>query len=157
MCIALKHYCRQATTRLTMTMLTVAHHSFSPAPTATIKSCRSYSLWALISPTGKVGSRIDPVWKTSLIKRFLYLSQHFLLFCSRDDEHRTALMLAAEEGHTLVMKILLDNHAPVNELDKLKVRCILTASVCSWVLTLSNLPNYNSANLPSLPVLNLVD
>ena len=30
-------------------------------------------------------------------------------------------MLAAEEGHTLVMKILLDNHAPVNELDKLKV------------------------------------
>ena len=43
----------------------------------------------------------------------------------RDDEHRTALMLAAEEGHTLVMKILLDNHAPVNELDKLKVRSIV--------------------------------
>ena len=44
-----------------------------------------------------------------------------MLSFSRDDEHRTALMLAAEEGHTLVMKILLDNHAPVNELDKLKV------------------------------------
>ncbi len=40
-------------------------------------------------------------------------------------------MLSAEEGHTLVMKILLDNHAPVNELDKLKVRF---TSVAKWGL-----------------------
>ena len=32
--------------------------------------------------------------------------------------------------------------------------CILTASVCVWVLTLSNLLNYNSANLPNLLILN---
>ena len=43
-------------------------------------------------------------------------------FSRRDDENRTALMLAAADGHTLVMKILLDNHAPVNEVDKLKVQ-----------------------------------
>ena len=40
----------------------------------------------------------------------------------RDDEHCTALMLAAAAGHALVMKILLDNHASVNEVDKMKVR-----------------------------------
>ena len=39
----------------------------------------------------------------------------------RDDEHCTALMLAAAAGHALVMKILLDNHASVNEVDKMKV------------------------------------
>ena len=30
-------------------------------------------------------------------------------------------MLAAAAGHALVMKILLDNHASVNEVDKMKV------------------------------------
>lgn len=30
-------------------------------------------------------------------------------------------MLAAARGHTLVMKILLDNHASVNDTDKMKV------------------------------------
>ena len=120
MCIALKHYCLLATMRPTMTTLTVAHHSFSPVPMATIKSCRSYSLWALILPTG----RGDSVWEQGRIMRknvYMFLSISCCLNYSRDDEHRTALMLAAEEGHTLVMKILLDNHAPVNELDKLKV------------------------------------
>jgi len=39
----------------------------------------------------------------------------------RDDEHCTALMLAAAAGHAVVMKILLDNHASVNEVDKMKV------------------------------------
>jgi Ankyrin repeat len=39
----------------------------------------------------------------------------------RDDEHCTALMLAAAAGHTAVMKILLDNHASVNDVDKMKV------------------------------------
>jgi len=40
----------------------------------------------------------------------------------RDDEQRTGLMLAAVEGHIPVMKILLDNHAAVNDRDKMKVR-----------------------------------
>ena len=45
-----------------------------------------------------------------------------LMLCSlRDDEHCTALMLAAAAGHAIVMKILLDNHASVNEVDKMKV------------------------------------
>ena len=44
-----------------------------------------------------------------------------LMLASRDDEHCTALMLAAAAGHALVMKILLDNHASVNEVDKMKV------------------------------------
>ena len=43
----------------------------------------------------------------------------------RDDEHCTALMLAAAAGHTAVMKILLDNHASVNDVDKMKVCSIL--------------------------------
>ena len=43
-----------------------------------------------------------------------------VIFVCRDDEHCTALMLAAGEGHTLVMKILLDNHAGVNDVDKMK-------------------------------------
>ncbi len=40
----------------------------------------------------------------------------------RDDEHCTALMLSAARGHVAVMKILLDNHASVNDTDKMKVR-----------------------------------
>jgi len=43
----------------------------------------------------------------------------------RDDEHRTGLMLAAAEGHIPVMKILLDNHAAVNDGDKMKARLCL--------------------------------
>jgi len=46
----------------------------------------------------------------------------------RDDEQRTGLMLAAAEGHIPVMKILLDNHAVVNDRDKMKVRT--TVVVC---------------------------
>ena len=42
----------------------------------------------------------------------------------RDDEHRTGLMLAAAEGHIPVMKILLDNHASVNDGDKMKARIL---------------------------------
>ena len=38
-----------------------------------------------------------------------------------DDEHCTALMLAAAAGHTAVMRVLLDNQASVNDLDKMKV------------------------------------
>lgn len=30
-------------------------------------------------------------------------------------------MLSAAAGHTIVMKILLDNHASVNDVDKMKV------------------------------------
>ena len=39
----------------------------------------------------------------------------------RDDEHCTAMMLAAAKGHSLVMRILLDNQASVNDNDKMKV------------------------------------
>ena len=39
----------------------------------------------------------------------------------RDDEHCTGLMLAASQGHSNLMRILLDNHASVNDLDKMKV------------------------------------
>jgi len=49
------------------------------------------------------------------------------LFVVRDDEHCTALMLAAETGQALVMKILLDNHASVNDVDKMKVFSSLKA------------------------------
>ena len=49
----------------------------------------------------------------------------------RDDEQRTGLMLAAAEGHIPVMKILLDNHAVVNDRDKMKV----TSAGCLSSLT----------------------
>lgn len=50
----------------------------------------------------------------------MYLYIFFFIRC-RDDEHCTALMLAAAAGHTVVMKILLDNQASVNDVDKMKV------------------------------------
>lgn len=43
------------------------------------------------------------------------------VFLIRDDEHCSALMLAANTGQSSVMKVLLDNHASVNEVDKMKV------------------------------------
>jgi len=53
----------------------------------------------------------------------------------RDDEHRTGLMLAAEEGHIPVMKILLDNHAVVNDRDKMKVRLTGTSVFSDCICT----------------------
>ena len=44
-----------------------------------------------------------------------------LVLNHRDDERRTALMLAAGQGHTSVMKILMENHASINDSDKNKV------------------------------------
>ena len=61
-----------------------------------------------------------------------------MMLC-RDDEHRTGLMLAAEEGHIPVMKILLDNHAVVNDRDKMKVRSpgtsVFSDCICTFLFS----------------------
>ena len=56
---------------------------------------------------------------------------------NRDDEHCTALMLAALEGHTIVMRYLLDNHASVNDVDKMRVTTMHHSLffVCQFFLT----------------------
>lgn len=51
----------------------------------------------------------------------VYITLFILFELYRDDEHRTALQLAAAKGHTQALRILLDNHASVNDVDKLKV------------------------------------
>ena len=51
-----------------------------------------------------------------------FLQSTLITIFYRDDEHCTALILAANSGHVSVMKILLDNHASVNDCDKMKVR-----------------------------------
>ena len=47
-------------------------------------------------------------------------------------------------------------HNPQVRLLRTVSRCLLTSSVCVWVITLSILPNYNSAVLLNLPNLNSV-
>jgi ankyrin repeat protein len=48
----------------------------------------------------------------------------------RDDQWRTALMLAAMNGQTVVMAILLENQADVSAHDKYKVKHLELISRC---------------------------
>ena len=67
---------------------------------------------------------VGEMWQTtSVVVWFIpdTYTETFCVYYRRDDEHRTGLMSAATEGHIPVIKLLLDNHAAVNDGDKMKV------------------------------------